>query len=76
MKRWMNAALCSLLVSTAAHADVLTGTRTITLGNAEGERIVIGQVTFTPEADGKSRFRSCWMKSSASTFWPCGRSAA
>lgn len=57
MKRWMNAALCSLLVSTAAHADVLSGTRTITLGNAQGERIVIGQITFTPEADGKSRFR-------------------
>jgi hypothetical protein len=61
MKRWMNAAMnaawFSLLVSTAAHADVLTGTRTITLGNAQGERIVIGQITFTPEADGKSRFK-------------------
>jgi hypothetical protein len=53
----MNAALCSLLVSTAAHADALTGTRTITLGNSQGERIVIGQITFTPEAGGKSRFR-------------------
>lgn len=57
MKRWMNAALCSLLVSTAAHADVLSGTRTITLGNAQGERIVIGQVIFTPEAGGTSRFK-------------------
>ncbi|MDP2867597.1 MAG: hypothetical protein Q8O08_02130, partial [Methyloversatilis sp.] len=53
----MNAVLCGLLVSSAAHADVLSGTRTITLGNAQGERIVIGQITFTPQADGKSRFR-------------------
>jgi hypothetical protein len=62
MNRLLAAALCCVLngamaASETAPGAALTGTRSIVLGNAEGERVAIGQVIFTPEAGGKSRFR-------------------
>ncbi len=57
MKTGLGAALLCVLQGASAQADLPDGTRTITLSNAQGERVVIGQVVFTPEAGGLSRFR-------------------
>jgi hypothetical protein len=57
MKQTIVMAMFCALVPAGAQADVLSGKRSIALSNADGERIVIGEVTFTPEPDGRSRFR-------------------
>lgn len=55
MKRFV---VISMLVLNGgvAHADPLSGTKIIVLGNARGERVEIGKVVFTPEDGGVSRF--------------------
>jgi hypothetical protein len=57
MKQLLCAAMLCLVYGSAAQAGVLSGSRTITLSNDQGERVAIGRVVFTPEADGRARFR-------------------
>jgi hypothetical protein len=57
MTPWVGALVAlGLIVATGAGAQDLGGRKRISLGNAEGERLVIGHVVFTPVATGRYRF--------------------
>lgn len=49
--------LGALLMSHNACADGLDGEKTVFLGNAAGERVAIGRVTFTPMAVGRRKIK-------------------
>ena len=51
------AGLCFFLMAPHAWAQALTGSHNIVLGNAQGERYVIGRITFSDAGKGKSAFR-------------------
>lgn len=57
MKCLLGVFVLSAMLSTAALADALSGGKSIVLGNAQGERVAIGKVEFTPQGDGRSRFK-------------------
>ncbi|HEY9191921.1 MAG TPA: hypothetical protein VIO81_03520 [Methyloversatilis sp.] len=56
MKRLLCVAMLCVTCGSVARADVLSGSKTISLSNDQGERVAIGRVVFTPEADGRTRF--------------------